>query len=915
MRFLIRAALLFLPAEVRRRHGSEIVATWRQLRADLDGRGALRRLIFDTRTIADIIRSGLRDRLLRRREGLQRYRIAHREDRTRLAGVLTDLRLALRRLRRAPGFALAAVCVLGVGIGADTTVFSALETVLLAAPPYPEPDRLVLINLSLDTPDSSLPRCTEWSYPKFELLLESPDLPVESLAGYGTRDATLTGAGEPVKLTAGVVTPDYFRVLGLQPVTGRFFVEEEGIPGAGCRACVISYALWQSRFGGDTGLPGRSIDLNGVLVTVIGVAPPGFRGLRGRDDAWVPVAAGGELFSPYMLSSPGAHWMNVVARLGAGVSVTEAGQRLAARGRDIEAVYSFGIPDCDVQVAVRSLAEVMTNPASRTAVLTFAGAAGLVLLLALANLAGLFLVRVHRLRREIAVRIAIGAGRWRIVRGMVTEGLLVALAGGGLGVVLALFGTEAMARAWPETYMRSAGMEVMAVDVSRFTVDLSVLGAALILTLTSGVLLGLLPALLVSRRSPADLLRSGHRLSERDAPMGRLPFSRMLVGGQAAITLILLIGAGFLLITMSNLQQVPRGFDPDRLLVTHYDLPLGHPAADDPAVFNDALLDRLRTLPKVEAAAIGQPPLAGLPWWLSDVTAIDGRQIEFQSARPIIGVNIVSEDYFTTLSVPVRAGRVFTRSDRRDTAPVLVINESAARLLFDDPEPLGRTVEIGIGLLSGGSTTEVVGVIGDMLHETPRDGPRAEAYYCHRQVAIRDVTILLRTAGEPLSVLPAVRSQLSELDDRLALYDTTTMAAMDTAATRDTRLILTLLTLFAGCAVLLVAVGVFGVVAFTVNACRRELGIRIALGAGWRQVLERVLAIGLGSIAIGAGLGLAGAVAGARLLSRFLFGIEASDPRIFLAGVLLLLLTAAGACLVPAWEAIRIDPARSLRQE
>jgi putative ABC transport system permease protein len=821
----------------------------------------------------------------------------------------TDVRVAARALRRAPWFTAAAVLVLALGIGANAAVFSALKATLLTPPPYPEPNRLVLLDLT-EAAHGDRARAIPWSYRKYQVLADTRDMPLEGSAAYAVRQVTLTGVGDPAYLAAEVVTPDYLRVLGVSPTVGRDFTAGDDVDGAS-PVVILGYGLWRGRFGSDRSVVGRSVTLNGHTVTVVGVAPEGFRGLTGTAGLFIPVHTGATLISPILVRGAQAHWLVGIGRLSPGAS-------LALLNQHMQAVSD---PTVIQGASAREFMSARVSDQARRSVLILSAAAALLLLVACANLAGLLVARANGRAREAAVRVALGAGRWRVARGFLIEAMLLAVGGGAVALVVARFGARALAAAWPARFL-DGSWNVRGIDLSAVSVDGRVVAFAVLVTLLVGLLFGALPALTASQVSPARRLRSG---STAEGPeRRRMGLRGWLVSSEIALALVLLVNAGLLIRSLRELQSVDRGFHSGNLVTFSFDIPRGSHWSDDVAGFNEQYLQKLTALHDVESATVScVAPLSG-HCMITDVRRAGDRTWS-EGTRPGIGVNYVSDNFFKTLGVPVLQGRTFTSGDHKGSRPVVVLSEAAVRRLFPDGRALGKAVAMGIDLTpeaasgvqvtgGGGGTAEVIGVVGDVLYDRPSQGVMPDAYVDERQEAGYS-TFIVRTRGEPLAVIPGARAALASLDPDIPIHGISTDTQWEARATADTRVLGGLIGTFAALALLLACTGVWAVVAYTVARRTPELGLRVALGAEPRQVVGLVVRRGLAMAAVGVGVGALGAWGASRALGSLLYNVAPSDPATFGAAATLLLFVAAVAAWLPARKATRVDPMVALRAE
>jgi putative ABC transport system permease protein len=812
----------------------------------------------------------------------------HREGRVRwrqwLDALGQDARYSWRRLARSPGFTAVAVITLGLGIGANSAIFSVVNTVLLRPLPYAEADRLVGA-FSVATEPMVM------SGPDFMDIREQAGV-FEGLAAYDTEMRTLTGAGDAERVAVGAVTPGFFEVLRVRPVLGRTFRPEEMEPGQE-RVAVLSHGFWLDRFGGDPGVLGRTITLSGRDHEVVGVAPPGFDLPPGRA-AWVPMVNEG-MFA----AARRAMYLSVIGRLGAGVTLAEAEAEVATIAARLEAAY----PETNVGygATVRPMRDVMVGDA-RTPLLVLLGAVALVLLIACANVANLLLARAASREGEFSVRAALGAGNARLVRHLLTESVMLGALGGALGLVLAVLGTRALRALGPAGIPR----------LDEVGVDGTVLALTAAAALLTGILFGLAPALQVARANLASSIREGGR----GAPGGRGNRLRSgLVVAQTALAVVLLVGAGLLLGSFARMVQVDPGFHSDGVLTFPLSLPeTGYPEDAQVRDFYGRFLERLETVPGVRSADAVVPGLAsGQSFSLS--FTVDGREPLPPGESQSLQTRVATAGYFSTAGIPVRRGRVFTEWDREDTPGVLVLNEAAVRSYFPDEDPLGQRITLGWtrdGAPVGG---EVVGVVGDVRHFGLASEPLPEVYIAHAQVPNAGMTLVLRTAGDPMAVAGPVRAALRELDPSLAAG---TFVPLETTLARSVaqpRFYALLLGLFAALALTLAAVGILGVMSYLVAQRTREIGIRMALGADARAVHRLVIGRGMRLTIAGLALGIPATFALTRVIESQLYGIEPGDPATLTAVVILLTAVAFLSSYIPSRRATRIDPMVALRGE
>lgn len=822
-----------------------------------------------------------------------------------------DVRVGVRRLVHARSFALAAVGMLALGIGANTAVFSALKAVLLSPPPYPEPDRLAWLAYEIGE-SAATADLLPWSWPKFKLLEEAPAGTVQA-AAYGPRWFTLSGEGDPVRLYGEVVTGAYFDVLGRSPVLGRAFEDSETRAEESPLVAILGHSLWQESFGGDRTVIGRTIMLNDQSVQVVGVAAPGFDGLSGGARLWVPVPTGAKLISR-VLHAPHAHWLFGFGRLAPEIAPEQVRTRLAGIAATLAEAYPMEQAGPHVAVNAVSLRDARSNGTSRTSVLVLMGAAAMVLLIACANLAGLLIARGRMRLREAAVQLALGAHRGRVVRQALVEPALLAALGCVAGLLVARWSLVGLRAMWPDRFRRPGDIPLQSVDLDLLQLDGTAIAFALGAALLTTLLFGLVPALRQARVPVQATLRDGagatrRRIGRRGAPAA----STVLVSTQTALALVLLVGAGLMLGTLLRLQNVDPGFDPEQMLVLDIGIPRSSPAWQQPVPLHEAVIERVAGLSGVEAVTLGCAPLGG-HCWRAGVTSLDGRQVDLDGVS--IGVHMTPDGFFDALRIPVRAGRTFDRTDQQTSRPVMVLNESAARALFGEANAIGRTVALTVDLTTEGREAEVIGIVGDAVQSSLlTEGALPEAYFSERQMSEAGGALLVRTRGEPLDAVTMIRDAIRSVDATIVVDRARTMNDLRRTAQGETRIVLALLGLFAMTALVLAGAGIWAVVALALAERRRELGLRMALGARADQLVAAVVRQSMTATLVGALIGGWAAWGLARLLSTLLFETEAHDPRIFAGAAVLLLAAAAAASLLPARHVVSVDPARTLRSE
>ncbi|MBW3551992.1 MAG: ABC transporter permease [Gemmatimonadetes bacterium] len=806
-----------------------------------------------------------------------------------MESLLKDVRIAARSLLRARGFTAAAALTLALGIGANTAIFSAVNAVLLSPLPFADPDRLTVLWLNNQREDIQR---DVTSYPSFLEWREARSY--DAMAGYGSQVATLTGEGDAEQLQGATVSGDFFRVLGVRPRLGRAIAPADTEAGAP-RQVVLSHGMWARHFGADPGVVGRSIRLGGSY-EVIGVMPPGFRYPDGAE-FWTPLARTED--NAGLLDSPGALWLSVIGRLAPGASVEAAQAELTG----IMARMAQDDPGLgDNGVFVEPLRDTVIGDV-RPALLVLLGAVGFVLLIACANVANLLLARGSGRQRELAVRAALGASGGRLAREAMTESIVLAVLGGGIGVMLATWGTSALVAASPPDLPR----------IEDVRVDGTVVAFGALLALATGFLFGLVPAVQARRAAIGTALREGDRGNSGDRSAGIRP---LLITAEVALSLILLVGAGLLLRSFASLQAVDPGFATERVL--SFRVSPGserYPEAPRIREFRSELMQGLEAVPGVRSAtAISTLLLSRLPNMAP--VAIEGEE----PAAPGEQVTSVTSDFvdpgfFAAMGIPIRRGREFGSEDAVDGLPVAVVNEAFVRRFLPDHDPIGRRFTWGDPEDTATTWLTIVGVVADSRRSGMTAPVRPEAYRSTGQYAIRTMECLVRTTGDPLALVPDVRALLRRIDPEipLARVRTVDQALGEAVATR--RFVMLLLVAFAAVAVTLTAVGIYGVLTYLVGQRTRELGVRMALGARRADVLRLVLGDAMKSILPGLLLGVLGALLLTRLLTSQLFGVRPTDPLTFTAVTFLLLAVALTASWMPARKAAGVEPMVTLRQD
>lgn len=802
-----------------------------------------------------------------------------------------DLRHSVRTLWKSPGFTTIAVLTLALGIGANTAIFSAVNAVLLRPLPFEEPNELVRV-YSLHEGDlwtASPPDFVDW---------REMNRSFERMAAWYPQSTTFSGEDVAARRIPGArVSVSLLPTLGINPVLGRGFTSKESVPGQE-RVVLLSHGLWQSRFGGDPQAIGRSITLDGESHTVVGVMPAGFD-FPGEAEFWVPLA----FTQDDLATQRGAHYLAVLARLRPGVTVEDAAADMRAIAARLESEYREN--NLGWSATAIGLTESIVGDV-RPALLILLGAVGLVLLIACANVANLLLVRVFGRDRELAIKAALGAGRSRLLRGVLTEAVLLGLLGGAAGLMLAFWGIDLLTAMRPGDIPRLENVQV----------DGRVLAFTGLVSVLTGVIFGMIPALQSSLDARlGERLREGGRGASGERRVRRT--RQGLAIAELGLAVMLTVGATLLLKSFVKLQSVDPGFETAGLLTFSVNLPdARYPEPQHARDFYADLLERTEALPGVRGAdAVFGLPLSGFFYSIS-VYSIDGVEPDPED-EPSVQLRVVTPGYFRTMGMELVSGRPFRETDRAGAPTVAMVNESAARLLWPGSNPLGHEFLLGTRLGLGGERVggRVVGVVADFKHFGPNADTRPEIYVVHDQFPEEGMSVVVRADVPPASLVDPIRERLASIDREVPLYGVATMEELLDRQIAQPRFYLLLLAVFAATALTLAAVGVYGVMAHSVAQRTREIGIRIALGARGREVMGMVLRQGLAVAAIGTFVGLLAALGAARLLSGLLYEVAPTDTATFIGVPVLLLAVALLSCWLPAHRATRIDPMHAIRYE
>lgn len=795
--------------------------------------------------------------------------------------LLKDIRYGIRGLLKRPAFTIIAVITLGLGIGANSAIFSVINAVLLRPLPYNEPDRLLSFRSNQSAPDLAD--------------VEAQTRAFSKVGGQVLQPLDYTAGSEPTQFQVGLVTGGFFETLGVQAELGRFIGAEDDKVG-GSYVAVLSHQLWTDQFGGDRQIVGKTIPLSGNVYTIIGVMPAHFAAPQTNTDAWTPV----HITNPLAANFRGVHFLRSYGRMAPGVNVDQARAEMQLIDKNLAAQYPADNKNRNTVLV--PLHERIVGESRKALIVLFA-AVCLVLFIACANFANLLLARAAEREREFVIRAALGAARWRLIRQLLTESLLVSFAGGLVAVLLAIWGTSVLVALKPENLPR----------LQEIGVDSRVLGFTFGLSLLTGVVFGLLPALTASRGGVNEVLKEGGRSATAGAARQRL--RSMFVVVELAVALILLVGAGLLIKSFWKLRAVEPGFKTDHLLTMRVELPeTRYKEVDKQTRFRRQVLEAINSFPGVKAAMVSELPMSGDS--LDHDFLIEGRQPIPTGDEPSLETRSVMGDYFDTMKIPLRAGRVFGPQDFVDKAPLVgIANEAMVRQYFPNEDPLNKRVRWARDPEIHWMT--IVGVVGDVKHfglDLPEQ-PGLYSPYVQADPWKRWMTVVARTQSDPAAMAQAVKQQIWKTDSQLPITKVHTMSevAAESFAARSFNMFL--LAMFAILALILAAVGIYGVMSYAVTQRTQEIGIRMALGARAIDVLKLILRNGLTMTLIGVVIGIGGSVAFTRLLATLLFGVAPTDSLTFAVVSSVLIVVALLACYLPARRATKVDPLVALRYE
>ena len=904
---VVRVLMRFYPPAFRRKYEHEILQLVRATQLERARSGGTRSAFAFWLAIAiDLVVAAFRERVVALRDW---HRDRHRRKRERMHGtsdgystqgdgmgtLAQDVRYAWRTIRRSPGFALVVVVSLALGIGANTLIYSVVDGIVLRPFPYPNADRLVSIGVTYPAMDSERRFVETISPPEYNDIRNGVRS-LEKVFAFDLGNRNISGGDQPERVFTGFIWGDPMASVGVRPILGRSFRPEETTT-RGEPIAVISHRIWQSRFGGDSAIIGRTIRVNGQATEVVGVMPPGF--LLIGTDLWLPMAV-----DPFEIPRQARQW-TVIGRLRDGATMAEANAEVRALAGRIEREYGSERKEyagwrMDVDTWVNALVSEY-RPAARILL----GAVALVLLIACANIASLLLARATARHRELAVRRALGAGRWRIARQLLTESVLLALAGGALGLGLAFVLLGPTTSLFPEQ-LRNVGVTA--------TINGHVLLYTLAAAIASGLIFGIAPALQGFRGGGREWLTGEGGAGRLTTGVAGRRLRSAFVVVEIALSLMLLVGAGVLLQGFTRLQAVDPGFDTRNVLTMRISLPREQYKSEQVGTFFEEVARRLAATPGVRSAGAATQFPPGNAFTAR--IAVEGQPPASGDQLPSVDITNVAGDYFGALGLSLKAGRLLATTDNATTPPVAVVTESAARRFLGAGNPVGK--RIALGERTPPRWVEIVGVVGDVRNRGLTEPPSPEVFVpVHQELSgwNNQLFLTIRTQGDPLAMLPAVRRTIASVDAQQPVYAIRTLDGAFAEAVAQRRAAMQLITIFAGVALVLAAVGIYGLMSHMVNERTHEIGIRMALGAVGSDVLGLVMRQTLALVAVGAVLGISGALALGKALTSLAFGVTPSDPTTLVLVTGLLAAVALAATLLPARRATRVAPIVALRNE
>jgi putative ABC transport system permease protein len=810
--------------------------------------------------------------------------------------LIQDIRFGIRMLIKSPSVSIVATIALALGIGANTAIFSVVNAVLLRPLPFKDSDSLMAVY------ESDLTRGQlrgSYSFPNY-FDLRDQNQSFEQLACYHSADFIFTGANEPARVQGSVVTANLFSVLGAQPMLGRTFLADEDKPAGTGRTVVLSQDFFQRHFNSDPNLINQTITLDGVKSTVIGVMPRSFQFPIQNDpvELWTTIAVDGEGDTP-MTSQRGAHFLRLIGRLKPGVKQEQAQADVNTIGSRLEQQY----PDTNTHkgIAIESALTSIVGDV-RPALLILLGAVACVLLIACANVANLLLARATSRYKEMAIRSALGANRFRVIRQLLTESVLLSIVGGAVGLLLAVWWSDLLVALGKEDIPRAV----------QIGLDWRVLGFTAGISLLTGLVFGVVPALHASKTELTESLKEGGRSGSSGAR--RNVMRNALVVSELAIAVVLLIGAGLLIQSLWRLQKVDSGFQPHNVLTFNVALPVTYEGEQQSQYFQQ-LRAKLQSLPGVESASGGLPlPMSGDRYSIS--FEIDGKPVA-KKDEPSADVFVTDVNYFRTMGIPILKGRDFNEFDQHKTAQVIIVTEQFAKQFFPGEDPIGKRIKPGISTFDNEKSTmrEIVGVVGDIRNQSLSTPIRPTYYLPETQTPFNQLSMVLRTTGDPHALITAAGKEVAALDKNIPVFGVKTMDEYLSASVAAPRFNTTLLSIFAIVALVLTIVGLYGVMSYSVAQRTNEIGIRLALGAQTRDVIALIVKQGLMLVLFGLAIGLPAAFGLMRLISSLLFGVTTRDPLTFVGAAIVLAVVGLLACYIPALRATRVDPIEALRSE
>ncbi|MCJ7627219.1 MAG: ABC transporter permease [Longimicrobiales bacterium] len=913
---LFRLLLRGYPGSFRSRFASQMVEDFRELLIEAQSRGPLRgRVHAWTVVLLDLGVSLPRERFhASRNQRPGQKPVINSPSGNFMDTTLQDIRFALRTFRRQPLFFAVAVMTLGLGIGATTAIYSVVDAALLKPLPFPEPERLMRPSLVMPrSPEAPMANLeVRWSIPKYELFKSSQNA-FSATAMYVRRAYTLTHDGGPERVTGEVVESSYLGILGIGAVAGRGFSPEDDLPG-GSPVVLISHGFWTRRWDGDPGALGQTINVSGTSFTVVGVLPSGFRGLSDRAEIFLPLSS----LSEVDWTSPGNHSYYAVARLNDGITPVQGRIDMEAVGEIINEVYpATGHNSAEWGGTAKSLNDLRADPALKNSIFLLLGAVGFMLLIACVNLANLLLARATARRREIAIRVAVGSGRGRLIRQLMTESLLLAAGGGAVGLGLAFLGVEGLRSLGPAArgVLQNSGTSFTVLWLDRLALDGPVLLFTLAVAAGTGLLFGLAPALRASRPELTNELKAGTEWKAGSRRFGRLGGRGALVVTELALTFVLLAGSGLMLKSFLRLYAVDTGFESEGILTGFINLPSREYGPQEREVFLTELLDQVRAIPGVQAAGVNDcPPVSG--GCNSTVIRFSDRPEVAVGTEPELEIYEAGSGYFETMGIPLIRGRTLDDRDRFGEPRVVLINEQAAKEFWPGEDPIGRIVRLpGRGDALWEEGAEVVGIVGDVHYESIEIEPNPAAYLSvnHIDRAGGFLYLFVSLQTDPAAATGSIRRAVRSIDPTLLMTGVQTMDELVGASTVQTRFSAGLLSLFAAVALAISAVGIFGVLSYLVAQQTRQIGIRMALGAQRGTVFRQILRRALVMTAIGVVLGGTASLGITRFMQSLLFDVRPDDPTTLVVIALTLSIVSVVAASLPAWRAMRVQPVEALR--